>query len=178
MREEFIRLNIAIKLEQPLADKAINLSKQLSEKGKTIFVLDGKRFIPHMTIYSPEFPAKNLGQIYQKLSQITESGNSFELDFKGVSLEFNTAVVDYGISDSMRRLHGEILEALNPLREGHLRPKYQKEEYLKTKTDLEKENVEEFGYHSVGKLYSPHISIIRFEESEVAEEAVDDLVFL
>ena len=177
---EYLRLNIAIIPLEEVAIAAIELSQELSKLGKASIILDGRDFHPHVTCYSPEFPTKNFNQIVELLSKLAEETKSFENKLDGfVPTPEDTGTVEVKLKKSKEidELHREIIKELDPLREGHLREKYRRPDFpLKFPEDrreLMTKIMKEVGYPRVLDAYGPHISIIRFENPEIAEEAIE-----
>jgi hypothetical protein len=73
----------------------------------------------------------------------------------------------YETPAELSRLQEQIISGVNPLRDG-LTP--EEETLLKTATGQKKENIEEYGYKSVGELFVPHLTLTRFiDPTTVAE---------
>lgn len=60
MTNNFQRINIAVKIPKDISKEAIRLSNLISENNEAYFTLDGTSFIPHITLYSSEYPIKTL----------------------------------------------------------------------------------------------------------------------
>ncbi|MCH7641024.1 2'-5' RNA ligase family protein [Patescibacteria group bacterium] len=177
---EYLRLNIAIIPPEEVAIAAIKLSQELSKLGKASFILDGRDFHPHVTCYSPEFPVKNLDKIVARLETLAKEYRAFENKLEGfvpTPEDPGTVEVKLKKSKEIDELHRKIIKELNPLREGHLREKYRRPDFpLKFPEDrreLMTKIMKEVGYPRVLDAYGPHISIIRFENPEIAEEAIE-----
>jgi 2'-5' RNA ligase len=79
--DEFIRLNIAIILSKEISKFAIKVSKELSEKYKTEFTLDGKNYFPHITVYPVEIAKKDLKSFVVKTREVVEKTAKFNIKF-------------------------------------------------------------------------------------------------
>lgn len=172
---EFVRLNIAIKLPQDIANKAIELSKSIQGEGNALFVLDGANYHPHATLYSPEFPTKNIDTIYEQLIDITDKLNPFTVPF--TKFEGDSGYIGIGLekTEEIVHLHTTVVEAISPLREGRLREKYTNDEYRAKLSAEQLHNIDTLGYPAILNLFDPHITIIRFDEVEVAERLMEEL---
>ena len=78
-------------------------------------------------------------------------------------------------SPEIKRLHERIVKILNPLREGHLKGKYEAPAYRMKLSQEKKENIAKYGYPGAMTLYHPHLSIIRLEEEFSAEKVAETI---
>src|SRR5687768_1639396 len=115
------RFNIAIALPEDFQKESIQKSTECSRLFETDFTLDGINFIPHITIYSPEFPEENLEIILEKVSEVTKNSDSFTLNFKEIILEEDFVMLDFNENSTLSKLHSDIVKELNPLRGNALR---------------------------------------------------------
>ena len=168
MSDEFVRVNIAVKPSELVAQQAIELSQKLSDKSKTYFVLDGQNYFPHLTIYSPEFPKNKLDGVLSTIESICATTKSFESPFLDIQSHDGYVDVEVELNDSFQNLHEIIVEKLNPLREGHLREKYTVEANLAELTETQRQNIKKYGYPDVMEIYRPHLTLIRLENSDEA----------
>ncbi|MBN2016190.1 2'-5' RNA ligase family protein [Candidatus Dojkabacteria bacterium] len=175
MEEEFIRLNIAFKVPAEVRKYVISLSKDIIKGEKTHYVLDGKRYIPHLTIYSPEFPRERLEDIYGVLERIATNAHTLEFHFQKIDTGDAYIGAEFECTEQIMQFHRQIVRELSPLREGHLRPKYKDPKYLSTLTKEHVENIKNYGYPRVMKLYRPHLSFIRFEDEDVAKKIAEKI---
>ena len=61
--------NIVLLPPSVVNNQVIKLSKLLSKKYKTEFIVDGKNKFPHATLYQLEVPKKNLEKLYKSLEE-------------------------------------------------------------------------------------------------------------
>jgi len=80
-----VKRNIIILLPPPVAKRAIAWSNLISNKYKTDFVLDGKQFHPHVTLYQGEYPDENMPILEEKLAHIVQSAAPFCIRAKAFS---------------------------------------------------------------------------------------------
>jgi len=175
MTKEFIRLNIALKPPEFFAEKAIELSRELGRQFDSHFILDGAEYFPHITVYSPEFPADNLENILAAVKNIAIKTNKLTLRGDQFEAEQGFAGVKFELTDKIKKLHENIVALLNPLREDHIREKYEAPDY-KMKFSPEKiDNIKKYGSASVMELYNPHLTIIRLINEEQANKVAKNL---
>ncbi len=173
---DFIRLNIAFVLPDEVSELAIKLSQGISKEYETYFALDGENYFPHVTIYSPEFPKKNIHEIFRKLEDLVHSSPGLSF-FPFVFFAEEKGFVDIEIENTIElyEFQKRVVEELNGFREGHLRDKYRNGEYLSKLSDDEKRNVEKYGYPLVMNLFRPHITLSRLVDESKNKEIVSNL---
>lgn len=168
--DKFIRLNTVFKVPTQVAQKAINLSQEIAQTHKTFFVLDGINFHPHITIYPPEYPESNIDQVLNIVKEVARNSKKIKFTFKTIDNFQGSIGVCFKLSPEIQSLHEKLVKKLNPLREGHLREKYQVGSvYRKTLSSEELANIDQYGYHGVMHLYNPHLTVIRLEDESFAE---------
>ncbi|MDD4358839.1 MAG: hypothetical protein PHY30_03425 [Candidatus Pacebacteria bacterium] len=159
------KLNIAIKPPLEIANLAIKISENLSKKFSTEFVLDGINCHPHITVYSANYSAQDVGFI-KRTEEILENFNdNINFIYAGVSLERGYLGVEFKLTIKIKQLHEVLTRELSLLRE--------EDDIFDYGIKLSKEekyNVQKYGYPSAGILYHPHLTITRFTESVIKEK--------
>jgi len=173
--DKFIRLNTALKLPDKVVEEAIALSCKIAKDNKAVFVLDGVQFHPHITVYSPEYPEKNLDNVLENTEEIAKNTEKVKLIFERIDVGQGFIIVDFVSSPEIKRLHERIVKILNPLRENHLKGKYEAPDYRMKLSQEKKENIAKYGYPNAMTLYHPHLSIIRLKEEFSAEKVVETI---
>ena len=154
--------NIVIYPPREISQKAIAVSKKLKQKGG-LFVLDGKNYFPHITIYMTEFPVKNVSKIRKALRDFAAKTKPF----RATSLKYRESAdgyidVDYKKSKEIKNLQKKILALLNPLRENLLRPKDAAR--MSELSKAQQRSIKRYGYRSVGAEFFPHITFTKLEK--------------
>ena len=154
--------NIVIYPPADISKKAAEVSKKLKRKGG-LFVLDGKSYFPHITIYMTEFPVKNVPRIRKILREFAAKTKSFH----ATSLKYRQSKdgyidVDYRKSKEVKGLQKKILSLLNPLREELLRPKDKAR--MSELSKAQQRNIMRYGYRSVGAEFFPHLTFTKLEK--------------
>ena len=165
----FLRLNIAFQPPKNIIEKAVGLSREINKDNEAFFVLDGIQFHPHITIYSPEYPEKNLDKVLEKIAGIARKTEKVNLILKGISSGQGFISVKFDYTPELKEIHEEIVLELNPLRGGHIREKYTADDYKMRLTSEQQENIKEYGYPDSMNLYSPHLTIIRLKDELLAK---------
>ncbi|UCD04485.1 MAG: 2'-5' RNA ligase family protein [Candidatus Woesearchaeota archaeon] len=163
--EEYVRLNVVFKPPKKAIEEAIKLSKE----NEVFFILDGLKFHPHMTIYSPEYPRSNVDKVLESVEEIVKNISPITFKFNKVSGGQGFVSVKFDNSPTIKRIHEEIVEKLNPLREGRIREKYGADYHMNFNEE-QIENIKKYGYPDAMNRYSPHLSIIRLEDGSLVEE--------
>lgn len=177
MKEKLVRLNTAIKPPIQVLKKVIVLSQALGSQHEAEFILDGKNFYPHITVYSPLYPERNIDKIVAAVSEL--AGNYPAMEFKYIKVLSNQGFIglEYEYTKGIKEFHEAVVRALNPLREGYHKPKYDTHDYRMKISEEKKQNIAEFGYPNVMSLYHSHLSIIRLKDEKVAEAAAGELAW-
>ncbi len=170
----FIRLNTAFRPPAEIVEVAIKLSQELARQAEPIFILDGKRFHPHITIYSPEYPEARLDKILETVSEVSQKTISPRFMFKGIIQNQGFIGIEFDYLPEIRFIHERIVAKLNPLREGHIRQKYLSD-YNMNFSDEKVENIEKYGYPNSMSLYHPHLTLIRLADEGLAENFVKEI---
>lgn len=167
--------NIVILPPPEVAREAMDWSRQIAAEYKTDFVLDGKAFYPHVTLYQAAYPDKNQTVLEEKLTALAKYTKSFQVSSADFSTIAGFVVLDFKKNEELVSLHKKIVTMCNPLREGENIPSEQK--------NLTDPNVPEFIKHSIRtygsaldmEAFAPHITITRlqnFVDAEAAEKVL------
>lgn len=174
MAEEFIQINIAFMPPVDVAEAAAKLSAEIAQKEEAHFVLDSQNFYPHMTIYSPEYPAHNLDKVLATLQELAQKLSTTKFSFKEVTTEERWIGIEFKLTDEIRNIHESIVGEMNALREGHLREKYVTGDDSEHTTE-QKENIQKYGAPSLMGLYHPHLTLTRLKDEKIAEKLAPEI---
>ena len=154
--------NIAIYPPTEISKKAIGVSKKLKNK-KGLFVLDGKNYFPHITLYMTEFPLKNMTKVRKLLKQFAAKTKPFEISSSKYRQNIDGYIdVDYKRSKNISELQKKIIKLLNPLREDQMRDKDKAR--ISEMTKAEQKNLKLYGYRRVGDKFFPHLTFSKLEK--------------
>lgn len=178
MSNDYQRINIAVKLPENIFREAIKLSREISKGNQAHFVLDGISFIPHITLYSPEYPSKNTDGVLEKVGRVIKDNSAFIVH--PIEIRFHLGYIDIAFKKTTEwlALHKSIVNKLNPFRENHLREKYSDSEELKQYSDQQQEYIKKYGYPEVFDSFTPHLTLSRLEDEKAAEKVTASLDFL
>lgn len=172
-KEQATSLNIAILPSPGVRDLAITLSQKVAQNFQTEFVLDEQKFMPHITVYQAHFPVNNIEKIKDVLDQIAHSTAPFGVTLGEFSISHDTFLFwNAQVSENLRRLHDQIVENNNHLREGLILP------VLATVTGLtedDKVDMQNYGSLLIGSRFRPHITITRLSDQKDEENVMKSL---
>jgi 2'-5' RNA ligase len=173
----FQRVNVAVKPPKEVQEYAFELSQKIAQETDVYFVLDGKNFYPHATIYSTEYPEKNVDIVLEKVAEIIKNTAPFIVTLENLST--HKGYIDFQLlkTDEWMKLHDLVVSTLNPLRENHLRKKYTESEELAKYTGKQREYIKQYGYVEVYSAFRPHITLSRIKDDKAAEEVIKKLDF-
>jgi len=165
-------LNIAILPDENTQREAIEMSEKIAQSVSSEFVLDGKNFYPHISVYQAHYPLKNLEKLKKAVALLATSTpasihlQSFDIAY-GVWTFWNC--VDDG---RLIKLHNTAVKAANPLREGLIMPQLADRPGLSAD---DKSDIQSYGSLLIGPRYRPHITLTRLS-SESDESRVRELL--
>lgn len=151
------------------------ISSEIYKKYNTKFVVDGKQYIPHLTLYLFSAPIQNQKKMIERLMKIAGNFKPPVLKVKGLILSFDGwLMIEIKNKSKLRRYHKVVVKNINSLREGVLRIKYRKAKEILTLPKEERIILKKYGDRHSMNLYNPHISITQFEDMEKAKKAFDE----
>jgi len=154
--------NIVICPPVKISKRAIAVSKKLKNRN-ALFVLDGKNYFPHITLYMTEFPLKNVVKVRKLLKQFAVKTKPFEISSSKYRQNTDGYIdVDYKKSKNINELQKKIIKLLNPLREGQMGQKDKAR--ISEMTKAEQKNLKLYGYRSVGAKFFPHLTFSKLEK--------------
>ncbi len=151
--------NIALLPEPDINRKAIRASEELVPLG-TEFTLGPESPVAHVSLYMFRAKEKNLPKIIEKLETVAAQTETLRLESNEYFQAEGYIDADYQKTSEIEELQQDVLETINPLRDG-LRPRDVPR--LETATGALKENLEKWGHRAVGELFRPHLTLARFK---------------
>jgi hypothetical protein len=122
-------------------------------------VLDKRRSRPHVTLYLATFPTESLVAIKEELSKVCGRYFSFTLSVtKPVQKHEGLVMLECSGLESLRALHCEVVEKLNPLRRGAVRSGIWDESVPKL-SPQQVDMLNKVGYPYAQDLWLPHFTI-------------------
>jgi len=157
MAKKIIAYNIVVIPTPVIARLAIRVSKNLKTT-HSYFTLDDKKYFPHITLYMATFNTRHIGQVKRLLGSIAQKTKPFPI-YSSHYRTISPGYVDMSFirSKSIAALQRHIIQALNSLR-------HHSDSTLLGLRSLQRKNVLRYGYRSVGRNYTPHLTIARFKK--------------
>lgn len=171
MSQASISCNIAIIPPPAIAHKAIAASRLLRRHGG-LYVLDSKKYFPHITLYMTEFPVKNIPMIKTLLRRLSLETRTLGFSSPAIRLKKDRSVVIILKSVAVRTLHRKIVRILNHLREGLMRPKDAAR--FDQLTTQEQCMLQRYGYKDALARYVPHLTLAKL--SSAKRPAITDFI--
>lgn len=173
----FIRINIAVKPNSEVCQQVIDLSRKISSENEVLFVSDGINFLPHITLYSPEYPEYNFEKVLETVEHISKDMRQFEAKFSLFSSHLGYVDIALDKTNEWMNLHNLVVNQLNPLRDNHLREKYKHPKELAKYSSEQQNYILQFGYAEVFNAFRPHLTLSRLKDERTAKEIVASLQF-
>ena len=158
--------NVAVCPPPEISQKAVNVSEKLKKKGG-LFVLDGKNYFPHITIYMAQFPMHNVPNMRRILGECALKTKPFRVSASRYRQSSDGWIdVVYRQSKNIKAFQKNIIACLNPLREGLLLPR--DEARMSKFGRTEQRNIKRYGYRSIGAEFFPHLTFTKLEKFDVS----------
>lgn len=146
-----------------LAQKAIAASK-LFVSHEPFFTLEINKLYPHMSLYVFQLNTEDILKVEKALQGIAAESHAIDARATKYSLGEGRAVgyvdPEYEVTDELRTLQTNVIDALNPLRAGMRDSDVAK---MQDATGLKLENLQMYGYPAIGDLFRPHITLTRLK---------------
>jgi hypothetical protein len=152
-------LDVVICPPRIIQQNAIDISHSLAH-WDTNFTLTEEGPFPHISLYQAQFPMGNLPEIKLRLNNYAKLVKAFTVKPVPELYEkedVNYIEVSYEKSIELSKLQFGVIELLNSLRDGLLRAR-DKERYYQV-SPIQRENLDKWGYRSVGDAFRPHLSL-------------------
>lgn len=170
MSENAISLNIAILVNEDVAEQSIEMSSAVSNRFSTEFTLNNQNFLPHITLYQAHFPTSSLGHIKQKMHELAQNISSFEINLSSITINYETFLWWNCFKNSQFvGIQKQVVKALNPLREGHILPHLSN---IRCISKEDQNDIQQFGSLLIGPRYLPHITLTRLRNSSDGANAL------
>jgi len=172
---KFIRLNTVFQPPTEIVKMAMSLSHKVGKENEPFFILDNIKFYPHITIYSPEYPALNRNVVSEVVKSIASQFSKLPFKFKEVESHQGFIGINFQNTSQIKEIHEKIVESLNPLRKGHIRSRYKQDDCQTRHSIGQQKNIKLFGYPDILDLYQPHLTIIRLKDENVAKRITKEI---
>lgn len=154
--EEIVDLNVIITPSEKVVNQVIEWSNLIACKYKTNYILNKNNYLPHLSLYSARYPQENYKSLTTAVKKTADSFSPFTITLSVFSVFSGYIFFDADKNDKLQQLHENIVDSLNPLRNGHITDN---QKTLTGLTDMQKTAIETYGYVSVKERYMPYISL-------------------
>lgn len=160
-----IPCDIVLLPDATVTERAYSLSAIL-ETNDTFFTLKDGSFFPHASLYMTQLKLSDLSHVSSILNNIASYTPQIHLVAKEYHQEAGYIDIEYLRTQLVDNLQMKVIEAINPIRDD-LREKDKVR--LQTAEGKERENIEKYGYRSVGELFTPHLTLTRLKSIDPIE---------
>ena len=147
-----------------LAQKAISASQLLREYDP-LFTLQIGAFYPHMSLYMFQLNEDGIPEVEAVLARIAQGYTTLNCTATEYKLGEGFAVgyvdPEYEVTEELRSLQNKVIEQINPVRSGMRESDKSK---MADAQGVKLENLQKYGYPSVGELFRPHMTLTRLKE--------------
>ena len=162
--------NIVISFDEKLTSQLIKYSQEINKLIPSKVVLNKTDQLPHMSIYSTNFPEYNLREVNKRLTDFVKSQKPFKVTFSSKVVDMKTIFINADPNKKLQNLHNILVDQLNDLREGL----YDEKELGFIGDHKERRiSLVKYGMWAAKELYVPHISISRPKDSTQCKRALD-----
>lgn len=172
MKKEVVPRNIVSLFDRKLTDELIRLSREVASVVPSKIVLNTTDMLPHLTLYTSNFPPRRVSEAVIILENIAKQQNSFTVTFNKKVIDMQSIFINAQMSDELYKLHERVVDGLNDLRGGF----YDENELNLIGDNQErKKSLRKYGMWAAKELYVPHVTIARPEDSSRCGEALSIL---
>jgi 2'-5' RNA ligase len=171
--QDTISLLVSLKFTQSYEKYFLDLSREFSEKGNSLYFMDGKNFFPHLTLYSFKIPVGNIDKVKEIILEEIKDLSTIKAKIYPPKKGHDGYVISFiKPSGKLQALHETLVARINPLRENLLSDTF----VDTTKYDDEKKsNLERYGNAFVMDRFEPHVTLVRYETAEEAFDALKSI---
>ncbi len=154
--------NIIVRPDKHIAEVAISLSRKIAGEFKTDFVLDGKTFFPHITIYQAAYPEKNIAEVEKQIVKAVKSVKPFDVKLFEYQSMLGFVFWNAEKDNPFLSLHKKIITGMNSLREGSILPGELPRLSDPQVPDFIKQSIKNYGAALAMDAFTPHLTITHF----------------
>ena len=138
--------------------RLITISERFASTHDSWWKLTQELFPPHITCWLAYMPSRNLPALQQIVAEKCRAFSPFHVHVEDAHRETSGHIM-YRIREQsqFKRINKVLLDALNPLREEYIHPKYASR--LTSMSCQERANVQAFGTRFADTLFSAHITV-------------------
>lgn len=171
--EDSIILSVYFGIADPLHSDITKASLEIRDSYGADWFIDNQRYHLHLALYLFEAPRRNTGKILEEAKKLVKTISPTSIKIKGMSANQEGLIfIDLEENSELRQYHCQIVENINPFRDGMLREKYRDEEYLKNLPTDAREKLQKYGHRWVLDRFHPHITLSRLLDPKHCDEVI------
>lgn len=171
--EDSIILSVYFNIAESLHSEITKASLEIRDIYGANWFIDNRRYYLHLALYLFEAPKRNIEKILREAKKLAKTIDPTPIKIKGMSANQEGLVfIDLEENSELRQYHCQIVENLNPFREGVLREKYKDEEHLKTLPADAREKLQKYGHRWVLDKFHPHITLSKLLDPKRCKEVI------
>ena len=137
-------LRIVLIPERKLSSVVIELATKCAKFGEPYYTIDGKKYLPHLTIYFGSFPIVKKRKVFSVVNKISKEFTNIKLEYKLTKSLLGWLWIEFKLKGNLKKMHKEMLLKLSSL--GKVHP-YNREEN-----------------------YKPHISLLKYKNYRLSSK--------
>jgi hypothetical protein len=147
-----------------LRDIAISQSQKLAkDEDGAYFVLSEDTCVPHLSLYMVQLKVSDLPKVEDWMRKLAATITPLQLEACRTSQVRGYLDVEYRGSDLLNAVQMQVVNALNPIREGMPAKEIER---MNAAEGLKRQNFQKYGYPNVGDLFRPHLTFTRLKNEE------------
>ena len=162
--------NVVLLPPREISEEAIKLSKLIAKSFPVEFILDGKNFYPHLTLFQLAIPVKSLPDVNDLLEDTLEFTIQTQFD---KYFDAQNGFISWGcqISQQLLELQTKVIDKTNHFRRNRPLPsKKLQYNFLTTKDHIQ---IKKFGSSGLLSSFKPHITLARLKDGSYYKEALN-----
>ena len=149
--------DIVILPPEPIFSAAIRYSRDIAKRVPSKFVLGTRAYKPHISLFHVAVKPRDLSAMLDRLTALVQKLRvNGSLAVGKISRYGGGPLLPVSNPKWLQTLHGEILNAVNPLRDHSFPNTWH---YPGLNTDAHRRNIRRYGSPVVGSMYAPHITL-------------------
>lgn len=175
MENKKIFISVTLIPEDETEQLVLDLNSKISKKFEVNKADTSAQDYAHISLYNANFPAHNRELIENTVEKIAQDFSKIKLIPTRMNVKSRFVSAVFEKTEGLEKLQNEIIELLNPLREGILQSKYtEKAEFY---SERELANAHEYGYPFCKDQFSPHMTIVELQNEKDADEVIKEVVW-
>lgn len=171
-----LQFNCFLDIADPIRQTIIDCSVKYQNNHNSPFVVDGKKYFPHLSLYLFTVPSTNRSKLLPLANKLAKTIKPFKAKIAQVTASENGLVMlEFEKVAELDNAHQIAVSLFNPIRKHTLRLKYNDKNYFASLPKKDQALLNKFGHKYVYQNYHPHISVTLLKDPKVRQEATKEL---